>query len=100
MRLDVYCFHEDAFHASSFHGQDHGVLKQDTVTQINIRPWLICQDATALCASGSPWLYHPDKSAIVKQSTDLGHSIQFQDTRILAMKTRHMERIIREATQL
>jgi hypothetical protein len=36
----------------------------------------------------------------VKHSIDLGHHIQFQDARILlAMRTGHMECIIREATE-
>jgi len=33
-------------------------------------------------------LYLPDISAMTEHSTDLGHSIQFQNTRILAMKTK------------
>jgi hypothetical protein len=33
-------------------------------------------------------------------SLDLGHIIQFQDTRILATKTECMECIIREATEI
>jgi hypothetical protein len=35
-----------------------------------------------------------------KYSTDLSHGIQFQDTRILAMKTGCMEHIIREAIEI
>jgi hypothetical protein len=41
-------------------------------------------------------LYHPDKSAMAEHSIDVGHSIQFQDIRILATKTRHMEHVTRE----
>jgi hypothetical protein len=33
---------------------------------------------------------------MAKHSTDLGHNIQFQDTKIVAMKTGCMECIIRE----
>jgi hypothetical protein len=33
MKLDPYCFHDDAFHASTSRGQDTGVLKLDAVTQ-------------------------------------------------------------------
>jgi hypothetical protein len=44
-------------------------------------------------------LYHPaDKSAVAKHSINLGHHIQFQDTDILVMKSRHMEYIIGEVT--
>jgi len=35
MELDLYCFPDDAFHASKSHGQDPGVLKLDTVNQVN-----------------------------------------------------------------
>jgi len=45
-------------------------------------------------------LYHPDKSAVGEYSTDLGHSIQFQDTRILVMKTGCTEHIIWEAGEM
>jgi hypothetical protein len=37
---------------------------------------------------------------MTKHSSDLCHSIQFQDTRILAMKTGCMECIIREAIEM
>jgi hypothetical protein len=30
----LYCFHDDAFHASGFLGQDTGILKLDAVTQV------------------------------------------------------------------
>jgi hypothetical protein len=43
-------------------------------------------------------MYHPDKAAVAERSTHPGHSIQFQDTKILATKTGRMECIIREAT--
>jgi hypothetical protein len=43
---------------------------------------------------------YPDKSAMAEHSIDLGYSIQFQDARILAMKTGHMEHIIREAVEI
>jgi hypothetical protein len=42
-------------------------------------------------------LYHPDKSAVAEHSI---HSIQFQDTKIMATETGRMERIIREATEI
>jgi len=35
MELDPYWLPDDAFHASGFRGQDPGVLKLDTVTQVN-----------------------------------------------------------------
>jgi hypothetical protein len=34
MKLDIYCLPDDAFHAYGFRGQDPGVLKLDTVTQV------------------------------------------------------------------
>jgi hypothetical protein len=34
---------------------------------------------------------HPDKSAVVEHSINLGHCIQFHDTSILVKKPRHME---------
>jgi len=34
MELNNYCLPDNVFHASGFHGQDHGVLKVDTVIQV------------------------------------------------------------------
>jgi len=34
MDFDLCCLPDDAFHASGFHGQDPGVLKLDTMTQV------------------------------------------------------------------
>jgi hypothetical protein len=34
MELNLYSFPHDAFHASSFHGQDTDILKLDMVTQV------------------------------------------------------------------
>jgi hypothetical protein len=48
----------------------------------------------------SAYLSHPDIPAIVKHSIDLSHSVQFQDTRILATETGHVECIIRKARKL
>jgi len=45
------------------------------------------------------WLYHLDKSAMAQHSRDLDQCGQFQDTRILAMKTRCMEGISRETRE-
>jgi hypothetical protein len=45
-------------------------------------------------------LYHPDKLVMVVHSTDLGHSIQFQDTRIMSKKTQCMEHFIRKAVEI
>jgi hypothetical protein len=46
------------------------------------------------------WLYHLDKSAMAQHSRDLDQCGQFQDTRILAMKTGCMECITREAIKI
>jgi hypothetical protein len=45
-------------------------------------------------------LYHPDKSAVAEHSMNLGHRIQFQDTRILATRSGHVEFIIKEAMEI
>jgi hypothetical protein len=45
-------------------------------------------------------LYHPDKSFVDKQRIDLRHSIECQNTRILATKTGHMELVVAEATEI
>jgi hypothetical protein len=37
---------------------------------------------------------------MAKQSISLGHLIQLQDTRILSTKSRYMDQIIREATEI
>jgi len=34
MELNLYCLPDDVFHVSSFHGQDPGILKLDTVAQV------------------------------------------------------------------
>jgi hypothetical protein len=44
-------------------------------------------------------LEHPDKSA-AEHSIDQGHRIQFHNSSIIAMKTRYMDRIVREATEI
>jgi hypothetical protein len=43
---------------------------------------------------------HPDKSAVAVYSISLGHCIQLQDTTILSTKSRHMDWMIREATEI
>jgi hypothetical protein len=45
-------------------------------------------------------LEHPDNSAVAEHIIDQGHRIQFHNSSILAMKTRYMDRIIREAIQI
>jgi hypothetical protein len=45
-------------------------------------------------------LEHPDKSAVAQHSVDLGHRIQVHNTSILAIKTRYMDRVIREAIDI
>jgi len=45
-------------------------------------------------------LCHPDKSTMVKCGINLSHHIQFQDTSILAMKSKCMEWIIREVIEI
>jgi hypothetical protein len=45
-------------------------------------------------------LEHLDKQIIAEDSTVQGHHIQFQNSSILAMKTRHMDHIVREAIQI
>jgi hypothetical protein len=45
-------------------------------------------------------LEHPDKSAVCEHTVDSGHRILFHDTSILATKTRHMDRIVREAIEI
>jgi hypothetical protein len=45
-------------------------------------------------------LYHPDISTMAEHSINLGHSIQFQGTYILAMITRCIEHIIMEVTEI
>jgi hypothetical protein len=45
-------------------------------------------------------MYHPDKSAMAEHSINLGHHIQFQVTRILAMRSEPMEHNITEATKI
>jgi hypothetical protein len=45
-------------------------------------------------------LEHPDKSAVAERSIDQGHRIQFHHSSILAMNTRYMDRIVREAIEI
>jgi hypothetical protein len=45
-------------------------------------------------------LEHPDKLAVAEHSIDQGHRIQFHNSSILATKTRYMDRIVREATEI
>jgi hypothetical protein len=45
-------------------------------------------------------LQHPDKSAVAEHSIDQGHCIKFHNSSILASKTRYMDRIVREATEI
>jgi predicted GIY-YIG superfamily endonuclease len=45
-------------------------------------------------------LEHPGKSAMAEYSINLGHHIQFQNTTILATKSRYMDRMIRKATEI
>jgi hypothetical protein len=44
-------------------------------------------------------LEHPDKSAVAEHSIDQDR-IQFHNSSILATKTRYMDRIVREATEI
>jgi hypothetical protein len=43
---------------------------------------------------------HPDKSAVAEHSINQGHRIQFHSASILAMKTRYMDCIVREAIEI
>jgi hypothetical protein len=45
-------------------------------------------------------LDHLDKSTVAEHSIDQGHRIQFHDASILAMKTRYIDRIVREAIEI
>jgi hypothetical protein len=45
-------------------------------------------------------LEHPDKSAVAEHSIDQGHRIQFHHSSILITKTRYMDRIVRETTEI
>jgi hypothetical protein len=45
-------------------------------------------------------LEHPDKSAVAENSIDQGHSIQFHNASIFAMKTRYIDHIVREAIEI
>jgi hypothetical protein len=45
-------------------------------------------------------LEHLDKSAIAEHSIDKRHCIQFNNSSILATKTRYMDRIVREAIEI
>jgi hypothetical protein len=45
-------------------------------------------------------LEHPDKSAVAEHSINLGHRIQLQDITILSTKSRYMDRMIRETTEI
>jgi hypothetical protein len=44
--------------------------------------------------------YHPDESAMAEHCINFGHHMQFNDTSILAKKSRHMEGIIRVAIEI
>jgi hypothetical protein len=45
-------------------------------------------------------LEHPDKAAIAEHSIYQGHCIHFHNSSILATKTRYMDRVVREATEI
>jgi hypothetical protein len=45
-------------------------------------------------------LEHPDKSAVAEHSINLGHCIQLQNITILSTKSRDMDWMIREATEI
>jgi hypothetical protein len=45
-------------------------------------------------------LKHQDKSAVAEHSINHGHHIQFHLSSILTMKTRYMDRIVREAIEI
>jgi hypothetical protein len=56
-------------------------------TRLKKHQWYIC-------------LEHPDKSAVAEHSVDVGHYIQFYNISIIAIKTRHMDRIVTEAIEI
>jgi hypothetical protein len=45
-------------------------------------------------------LEHPDRLAIAEHSISLSHCIHVQDTSNLPKKSRHMDRMIREPTEI
>jgi hypothetical protein len=45
-------------------------------------------------------LEYPDKSAVAEQCVNSGHHILFHNTSILATKTQHMDRFVRDAIEI